>query len=326
MSRVDVIVPCYNYGRYLRQSVESVLAQEGVDVHVLIIDDCSADDSEAVGRRLAAEDPRVEYWRHASNQGHIATYNEGIDWLAGDYCLLLSADDLLVPGALVRATALMDARLDVVLTHGLCVWTADPHKVGALEMTPAATVQNGLEFIRIRCKAAQNLVETPTAIGRTAVQKAIGHYRADLPHTADMFMWLEYATHGAVAYLHAHQAIYRTHGQNMSVRYRGVRDLEHLKLTFDLFFAGPGAGLTGCADLKRTAYRGIARQAFDGAYQAFQTGDSRLATQFTCLARSVDAGTRFERRWVALRGKRLIGPRVWNGFRKVRRSFAWGGG
>src|SRR3954447_20909731 len=140
MSRVDVYVPCYNYGRFLRQCVESVLTQAGVDVRVLILDDCSRDDSEAVGRQLAAEDPRVEYRRHAVNQGHIRTYNEGIDWLSGDYCLLLSADDMLVPGALARAATVLDRHPEVGLTHGRAVWTPHPEAASdRLVITPAVT-------------------------------------------------------------------------------------------------------------------------------------------------------------------------------------------
>src|SRR5271166_3335342 len=114
MSRVDIVVPCYNYGRYLRACVRSVLTQEGVDVRVLILDDCSLDNTEEVGRQLAMEDPRVEFRRHAANRGHIATYNEGLlEWASGDYCLLLSADDMLTPGALSRATKLMDEHEEV---------------------------------------------------------------------------------------------------------------------------------------------------------------------------------------------------------------------
>ena len=58
------------------------------------------DDSEKVGTELASRDPRILYRRHLVNRGHIATYNEGIEWAEGDYLLVLSADDLLTPGAL----------------------------------------------------------------------------------------------------------------------------------------------------------------------------------------------------------------------------------
>ena len=109
MSRVDVFVPCYNYGRYLRQCVDSVLSQSHRNVSVLIIDDASPDQTEEVARELVAQDSRVAYRRHESNRGHIATYMEGWEWADGDYVLLLSADDLLTPGALERAVAALDA-------------------------------------------------------------------------------------------------------------------------------------------------------------------------------------------------------------------------
>ena len=121
MSRVDVIVPCYKYARFLRECVESVLSQSLTDVRVLIIDDASPDHTPEVAARLAARDKRVEYRRHAVNQGHIATYNEGLDWAEGDYTLLLSADDLLTPGALSRAARLMDAHPEVGFVYGRAI-------------------------------------------------------------------------------------------------------------------------------------------------------------------------------------------------------------
>src|SRR5947208_16134430 len=118
MSRVDVIIPSYNYGRYLPGCVHSVLGQDGVDVRVLIIDDASPDGSGDAAEELARRDDRVEVRRHSVNRGHIATYNEGLEWAAGDYLLLLSADDLLAPGALRRAARALDAHPDVGLTYG----------------------------------------------------------------------------------------------------------------------------------------------------------------------------------------------------------------
>src|SRR2546421_3333475 len=78
LSQVDIVVPCYNYGRFLEQCVSSALCQEGVDVRVLVIDDASSDNTPQVGQRLAARDQRVEFRRRDVNQGHIATYNEGL--------------------------------------------------------------------------------------------------------------------------------------------------------------------------------------------------------------------------------------------------------
>jgi glycosyltransferase involved in cell wall biosynthesis len=321
MSRVDVFVPCYNYGRFLRQCVESVLTQEGVDVRVLILDDCSSDDSEQVGRKLAAEDSRVEYRRHAVNRGHIATYREGIDWVGGDYCLLLSADDMLLPGALGRAAAVMNAHPEVGLTHGRTVVGPElPEGDSGLVTAAEVEISTGLDFIRERCRWGR-FVDTPTAVGRTAVQKRIGYYRPELPHTGDMDMWLRYAAISAVARINSHQAFYRTHGRNMSGGFRGLPDLAQMKLAFDMFFDGPGRDLPGVAKMRRAANRGIANLAYVGACQAFNREDGALADGFVVLARKADPSGRFAPRWLGLRLKRAIGLRAWETVRAMRTGF-----
>src|SRR5437763_11679365 len=128
MSRVDVVIPCYKYAHYLRGCGESVLTQEGVEVRVLILDDASPDNTPEVAGELARRDGRVEYRRHAVNRGHIDTYNEGLlEWASGDYALLISADDLLAPGALGRAARVMDEHPEVGFTHGRqAFFTTDP--------------------------------------------------------------------------------------------------------------------------------------------------------------------------------------------------------
>ena len=132
---VSVIIPSYNYAHFLPDCVGSVLSQKNVDVEVLILDDCSTDETPDVAARLAT-DPRVSFRRHEQNMGHLATYNEGLEWATRDYTSLLSADDLLVPGALRRAAELMDAKAEVGMVYGHSVYfqTNDdlpPARVGA---------------------------------------------------------------------------------------------------------------------------------------------------------------------------------------------------
>ena len=121
LARIDVVIPCYNYGRFLYQCVNSVLGQAGVDVRVLVIDDASPDNTAEVAAALARADSRVTVIRHSTNKGHINTYNEGIEWASADYMLLLSADDYLLPGALCRA----DRPNGCTSRSGLYLWKCD---------------------------------------------------------------------------------------------------------------------------------------------------------------------------------------------------------
>jgi glycosyltransferase involved in cell wall biosynthesis len=153
-----------------------VLSQQGVEVRALIIDDCSADDTPAVGAALARQDPRIEYRRHATNMRHIATYNEGlIDWARADYCLLLSADDLLAPLGLQRATRVMESSPNVHMTYGMALLFTDDAQVTSLPPDASADlhrVVRGADFLRR--SIVGNPVPTPSAISRTRVQQEVG--------------------------------------------------------------------------------------------------------------------------------------------------------
>ena len=116
MISVDVIVPCYRYGHFLRECVESVLKQVGPGLRVLVIDDASPDRTAEVAAGLAQEDSRITFRRHSTNVGHIATYNEGIEWATSKYMLILSADDYLIPGGLSRTVNLMEEHPNVGFT------------------------------------------------------------------------------------------------------------------------------------------------------------------------------------------------------------------
>lgn len=333
MSRVDVIVPCYNYGRFLRECVRSALTQEGVAVRVLIIDDASQDDSEQVGRELAAQDSRVEYRRHAVNRGHIATYNEGIDWASGDYTLLLSADDVLTPGALSRAAGLLDAHPQVGLTYGRAITTAAP---SPLDFTPPAEytrdVKPGAEWLAERCAGVNQPVLTPTAVVRTALQKRIGGYRKELPHTGDIEMWMRFAAHAAVGFVDADQAYYRAHESNMFRRYLGVRDLRQRKDAFDFFFTACGDLLPDCDRVRKLALQRDADTAIWRAMQALESGDRAACRDILAFARAVYPRPRFTLLW-RLKVKQLLGPRAWSALsplvrrlRRGRRGLATGAG
>ena len=196
MAKVDIVVPCYNYGRFLDACVRSILKQSVSNFRVLIIDDASSDNSLLVAKKLARDDSRVSVVAHQQNKGHISTYNEGIAWASSDYFLLLSADDLLVDGALERAVEIMDRNPSVVLTHGECVNWYDDFPIPTIELKQDYT-WTSQDLLKEMCTTATNFVPTPTAIARTSTQKAIGGYRASLPHSGDMWTGLRFSRRAA---------------------------------------------------------------------------------------------------------------------------------
>jgi glycosyltransferase involved in cell wall biosynthesis len=266
--------------------VESILSQSIQNVRVLIIDDASPDNTAKVAADLVKEDRRVTLVRHSANKGHIATYNEGIEWASADYMLILSADDYLLPGALSRAANIMDANPDVVLTHGKCIVWYDnlPFPQTASERGNTWARQDVVEEM---CNSAENFIVTPTAIARTCIQKAIGGYNASLPHSGDMEMWLRFAAHGAVARINAEQAIYRKHSSAMSNSYFAemLPDYQQRKQAFDSFFEEYSGSLPELRALRQQAYRMLARRGFQSGIRFLRRG--RFSSSFRLLQWSI---------------------------------------
>ena len=281
MTRVSVIIPCYCYGRFLSQCVDSVLSQEGVEVSVLVIDDASPDGSATIATELAGQDPRVRVLCHEENKGHIATYNEGLGWADGDYLLLLSADDYLTPGSLARATGLLDAHPDVGLVYGRAIGhRSEDVYTGPLASSAGQRVVPGREWLAERCRQMNNPVPTPTAVVRTSLQHRVGGYRADSPYAGDLEMWLRLAADADVGELEADQAIYRQHGKNMSVEwFAGLRDtFEHSRQAYETVLSEHAAAIPDARALQGVVRKQVARRALRMAINRYCRGQVEPAS------------------------------------------------
>ena len=316
MNSVDVVIPCYNYARFLPQCVASVLDQKGVNVRVLIIDDCSSDDSESVGHALAEQDRRVEFRRHLANCGHIATYNEGLlGWASAEYSLLLSADDAIAPGALARATQVMDCHRELGMTYGLARYIKGeddlPASVEAL--SNMLRVVSGSEFLR-RCFMHGNAVETPTAVVRTELQQHLGGYRADLPHSGDMEMWMRFAANAPVGVIHAVQAFVRKHNSNMSRQYFGqmLSDRREVAQACEQILSKWGDRFPDSGIWRKVMQRRMSEESCWMASNAFESGDSEGFR--TCLefAEQINPNIRASSLWWRLQVKRFLGLALWH--------------
>lgn len=310
---VDVVIPCYNYARYLRACVQSVLDQPGVDVRVLIIDDTSSDDTPEVVAQLT-RDPRVEGRRHEVNMGHIATYNEGLlEWAEADYTVLLSADDLLAPGALARAAEVFEANPDVGMVYGRVVYYSDHDDLPSVVAPPSGhTVWSGVDWIEARCRTGQNVLSSPEAVVRTSVQQRVGGYRPDLPHAGDLEMWMRIAAVSDIGYVRGKPAAYyRVHAQSMMrTRFSSLfADLEQRQAVFDRFFdEHPDLP----ARLRVLANRSIAGDALWRAVRAYDR--DQLAEipvdELVDFARRVHPGAERLPEYRALRRRRALGPKL----------------
>jgi glycosyltransferase involved in cell wall biosynthesis len=117
--RFSIVVPAYNAEATLPETLDAVLAQEFDDWECVVVDDGSGDATLAVARGYAAKDPRVRALCQ-SNQGTAGAYNTGVSTATGDFVVLCSADDILLPDLLSELSRFVDADsgCDIVSTNG----------------------------------------------------------------------------------------------------------------------------------------------------------------------------------------------------------------
>ena len=110
---VSIVVPAYNHAAYLKECIESILAQDYQQVELIVLNDGSTDTTPDI---LLAYGDRFR-WENQTNIGQSATLNKGWAMANGDILAYLSADDKLRPEAVSEAVAALMARPEIVVTY-----------------------------------------------------------------------------------------------------------------------------------------------------------------------------------------------------------------
>ncbi len=118
---VSIGLAVYNGERYLEEAIGSILAQSYRNLELIISDNASTDTTEAICRRFVANDPRVRYYRNATNIGGANNENLTFTYARGKYFRWAAHDDVLAPTLIERCVELMEARPEVVLCHSRVV-------------------------------------------------------------------------------------------------------------------------------------------------------------------------------------------------------------
>lgn len=104
---VSIIMPSYNTARFISETIESVLAQAYPNWELIIVDDCSADDTDAIVRPYLSDD-RIRYIKNKKNSGAAVSRNRALREAKGKWIAFLDSDDLWLPEKLEKQIAFME--------------------------------------------------------------------------------------------------------------------------------------------------------------------------------------------------------------------------
>ncbi|RMH01033.1 MAG: glycosyltransferase family 2 protein [Chloroflexi bacterium] len=139
--KVSIGLPVFNGERYLAQAINSILAQTFTDFELIISDNGSTDQTEAICRAYAAKDGRIQYERHHENRGAAWNYNRVFALSRGQYFKWAAADDYLANTFLEKCVQILDSRPEVVLCF---CWFDDVDEHSQRIQTRQAVTRAGL--------------------------------------------------------------------------------------------------------------------------------------------------------------------------------------
>ena len=186
---VSVIMPAYNAELYITEAVSSVLSQSVTDLELIVIDDCSHDQTKAIVNRFAQKDSRVRLIANEENVGVAKTRNRGLDLCCGKFVALLDSDDYWKPQMLEKMIARAEeTKADIIYCSYAIVDEHGEKLCNDFIVPPSTTFKESIVRSVITCSTV--LV--------TAELAKNNRFPTDMYHE-DIAMWFRILKDGGVA-------------------------------------------------------------------------------------------------------------------------------
>jgi glycosyltransferase involved in cell wall biosynthesis len=263
---ISVIIPCYNYGHLIADTIDSVLHQSYADVEIIVIDDGSTDCTKEVLSHYTAKYSQVKYYKY-ENAGLGTTRNRGLEKVTGQYIQFLDADDLIEPGKFEVQLRLFEDNPEADVVYGsvryfknnafdlserlLTYW--GPNK----EWMPKVSGKNDTIY---SSTIKGNFAHLSSPLFKKELVDMVGDFDNEISAVADYHFLLRCVIAGAYFYYHDTANTYslvRCHPDNMSrnVKMMQTEELKMRRKLMPLFANYPEAALCNNNAIKSFEYR-----------------------------------------------------------------------
>lgn len=189
MPKVSVIVLSYNHEKFIAETIRSVLNQTFQDFEIIVVDDCSTDNSVAEIKKIT--DPRIKLFVHDKNQGTCATHNDALAKASGEYTSLINSDDTWEKNKLAAEVQYLTdhPEVDIVFTKvtliddfGNKLLQGLPNVFDVKNRTPAEWLHHFFTTGNCLCH--------PSSMPRKSVYSDVGYYQKKFGLLGDFDMWI----------------------------------------------------------------------------------------------------------------------------------------
>jgi glycosyltransferase involved in cell wall biosynthesis len=234
---ISFVIPCYNYGRYLPECLNSIFVQEGgFDIEVIAVEDGSTDNTLEVLRSFS--DPRLRIIEHGKNQGFLAAVTHGLEAARGKYVARIDPDDRYRPNFLATLVPVLESHPKVGMAYG------DAAMIDATGRRTAERCDNvhgGKDFLgnELIALMERHYICAPTALSRREAWLAALPIPPPLAFI-DVWFNLMIARDWDYCYKNVVVADYRVHPENWHVRIINERSEESSLLwLLDFIYSTP---------------------------------------------------------------------------------------
>jgi glycosyltransferase involved in cell wall biosynthesis len=215
--KISVVIACFNYGRYLKACLDSVLAQTHHDLEVIVVDDGSTDESASLMKSFA-DGRRVRY-HYQSNQGQAVAKNTGLRLTTGELVAFLDADDLWLPDKLAMQVRLFSRPSIGVVYSGYATIDDQQRPLPSCARRGYMTPRRGRVT---KWLAFDNFVPYSASVVRAELLRTFGAFDETLGMGIDWDLWLRLSCHTEFDFVPDPLLLYRVgHSDQMSKNWRG---------------------------------------------------------------------------------------------------------
>lgn len=226
---VSVVIPTYNCGGLIRETLESVVAQNYAKLEVIVVDDGSTDDTPRIVESFGSD--KVRYIRQANSGGPSRPRNRGIQVARGQYIALIDSDDIMLPGKIACAVALLDQEPDLgfIFTNFVKFDESRGPYPGAFLDTyehfkslPKKEVGKACYVIRAAAAydglISENYVGTSSVVIRKTVFDRVGLFDESIAGPEDFDMWLRVTSLYNIGFIDMIGHRYRVRTESITTR------------------------------------------------------------------------------------------------------------
>ena len=228
--KVSILIPTYNQAAFIREAVESALAQSYSPLEVLVGDDCSSD--ETAGILIGYSDPRLRCIRNPTDRGRCGNYRNLLSFATGDFIVNLDGDDYFTdPDFIAEAVRRIASRSDVVMVVARV--TTRSRRGESVSRIPAEDRIAGIDLVKKLPREEFLPMHMGVLYVRTFALE-INFYRSEAI-SSDWESLFRLSLRGYVEYLDRSIGVWRIHGENETERVNVTNLLNNLSIWEAIF-------------------------------------------------------------------------------------------